>query len=170
MFGYEFLRFLKEGRTGCNIHGLELWTVRRPTLTRMSIWWLLGERNGNTFRLVLSMDTWHIRWGQNILLSSYLRSNSIHKILCCISLYSCMTLLFKKLRCLPPTTLFLILSPCLQHLENVIRQRIPSIISLINKTIDELNAELDRIGRPIAVDSGVKILTLISFLLLNELA
>lgn len=43
-----------------------------------------------------------------------------------------------------------------QHLETVIRQRIPSIISLINKTIDELNAELDRIGRPIAVDSGVK--------------
>lgn len=44
----------------------------------------------------------------------------------------------------------------LQHLEQVIRQKIPSIISLINKTIDELNAELDRIGRPIAVDSGVR--------------
>lgn len=43
-----------------------------------------------------------------------------------------------------------------QHLETVIRQRIPSIIALINKTIDELNAELDRIGRPIAVDSGVR--------------
>jgi hypothetical protein len=42
-----------------------------------------------------------------------------------------------------------------QHLEQVIRQKIPSIIALINKTIDELNAELDRIGRPIAVDSGV---------------
>jgi hypothetical protein len=40
-------------------------------------------------------------------------------------------------------------------LEQVIRQKIPSIIALINKTIDELNAELDRIGRPIAVDSGV---------------
>lgn len=52
--------------------------------------------------------------------------------------------------------------PCLhwllsvQHLEQVIRQKIPSIIALINKTIDELNAELDRIGRPIAVDSGVR--------------
>lgn len=43
-----------------------------------------------------------------------------------------------------------------QHLEQVIRQKIPSIIALINKTIDELNAELDRIGRPIAVDSGVR--------------
>lgn len=42
-----------------------------------------------------------------------------------------------------------------QHLEKVIRQRIPSIIALINKTIDELNAELDRIGRPIGVDGGV---------------
>lgn len=44
-----------------------------------------------------------------------------------------------------------------QHLEIVIRQRIPSIISLINKTIDELNAELDRIGRPIGSDGGVSI-------------
>lgn len=52
-----------------------------------------------------------------------------------------------------------------QHLETVIRQRIPSIIALINKTIDELNAELDRIGRPIAVDSGVKIGPYISFLI-----
>ncbi|KAK6921597.1 Dynamin stalk domain [Dillenia turbinata] len=42
-----------------------------------------------------------------------------------------------------------------QHLELVIRQRIPSIITLINKTIDELNAELDRIGRPVGVDSGI---------------
>ncbi|KAL1135519.1 hypothetical protein V6Z11_A12G179600 [Gossypium hirsutum] len=42
-----------------------------------------------------------------------------------------------------------------EHLELVIRQRIPSIIALINKTIDELNAELDRIGRPIATDGGL---------------
>lgn len=40
-------------------------------------------------------------------------------------------------------------------METVIRQRIPSIIALINKTIDELNAELDRIGRPVGVDGGV---------------
>lgn len=44
-----------------------------------------------------------------------------------------------------------------QHLEKVIRQRIPSIIALINKTIDELNAELDRIGRPIGVDGGAQL-------------
>ncbi|KAG5531034.1 hypothetical protein RHGRI_025851 [Rhododendron griersonianum] len=42
-----------------------------------------------------------------------------------------------------------------KHLETVIRQRIPSIIALINKTIDELNAELDRIGRPVGVDGGL---------------
>ncbi|XVE85490.1 hypothetical protein DITRI_Ditri17bG0094800 [Diplodiscus trichospermus] len=44
-----------------------------------------------------------------------------------------------------------------KHLEQVIRQRIPSIIALINKTIDELNAELDRIGRPIAADGGAQL-------------
>lgn len=44
-----------------------------------------------------------------------------------------------------------------KHLELVIRQRIPSIIALINKTIDELNAELDRIGRPIAADGGAQL-------------
>lgn len=42
-------------------------------------------------------------------------------------------------------------------MEVVIRQKIPSIIALINKTIDEINAELDRIGRPIAADGGVSI-------------
>ncbi|XVF85457.1 hypothetical protein PTKIN_Ptkin17bG0119400 [Pterospermum kingtungense] len=44
-----------------------------------------------------------------------------------------------------------------KHLELVIRQKIPSIIALINKTIDELNAELDRIGRPIAADGGAQL-------------
>ncbi|KHN15457.1 Dynamin-related protein 1C [Glycine soja] len=48
-----------------------------------------------------------------------------------------------------------------EHLEYVIRMKIPSIIALINKAIDELNAELDRIGRPIAVDSGAKLYTIL---------
>ncbi|XP_073140371.1 phragmoplastin DRP1C [Henckelia pumila] len=48
-----------------------------------------------------------------------------------------------------------------QHLETVIRQRIPSIIALINKTIDELNTELDRIGRPIATDGGAQLYTIL---------
>ncbi|CAI0459353.1 unnamed protein product [Linum tenue] len=48
-----------------------------------------------------------------------------------------------------------------KHLETVIRQRIPSIIALINKTIDEINAELDRVGRPIATDSGAQLYTIL---------
>ncbi|KAG6434507.1 hypothetical protein SASPL_106144 [Salvia splendens] len=41
-----------------------------------------------------------------------------------------------------------------RHLESVIRARIPSITSLINKSIDELEAEMDHLGRPIALDAG----------------
>uniref|UniRef100_A0A7C9AL26 Dynamin-type G domain-containing protein n=1 Tax=Opuntia streptacantha TaxID=393608 RepID=A0A7C9AL26_OPUST len=48
-----------------------------------------------------------------------------------------------------------------KHLEVVIRQKIPSIIALINKTIDEINAELDRIGRPIAADGGAQLYTIL---------
>ncbi|XP_043690237.1 phragmoplastin DRP1E-like isoform X2 [Telopea speciosissima] len=42
-------------------------------------------------------------------------------------------------------------------LESVIRARIPSIISLINKTIDELESEMDHLGRPIAIDAGAQL-------------
>ncbi|GMN38425.1 hypothetical protein TIFTF001_007653 [Ficus carica] len=48
-----------------------------------------------------------------------------------------------------------------EYLAKLLSKRIPSIISLINKTIDELNAELDRIGRPIAVDSGAQLYTIL---------
>ncbi|XP_010691975.2 phragmoplastin DRP1E [Beta vulgaris subsp. vulgaris] len=48
-----------------------------------------------------------------------------------------------------------------KHLESVIRARIPSIISLINKNIDELEAELDRLGRPIGVDAGAQLYTIL---------
>ncbi|XP_042486070.1 phragmoplastin DRP1C [Macadamia integrifolia] len=48
-----------------------------------------------------------------------------------------------------------------QHLEMVIRQRIPSIIALINKTIDEINAELDLLGRPIGSDGGAQLYTIL---------
>ncbi|KAK9740437.1 hypothetical protein RND81_03G035000 [Saponaria officinalis] len=48
-----------------------------------------------------------------------------------------------------------------KHLEVVIRQKIPGIIALINKTIDEINAELDRIGRPIAADGGAQLYTIL---------
>ncbi|XP_061370533.1 phragmoplastin DRP1E-like isoform X2 [Gastrolobium bilobum] len=48
-----------------------------------------------------------------------------------------------------------------QHLESVIRARIPSITSLINKTIEELESEMDHLGRPIAVDAGAQLYTIL---------
>lgn len=44
----------------------------------------------------------------------------------------------------------------LQHLESVIKARIPAILSLINRSIDELETELSHLGRPITVDAGVR--------------
>lgn len=48
-----------------------------------------------------------------------------------------------------------------KHLEAVIRARIPSIVALINKTVDELDAELDRLGRPVGGDSGAQLYTIL---------
>ncbi|PIA32575.1 hypothetical protein AQUCO_04400044v1 [Aquilegia coerulea] len=48
-----------------------------------------------------------------------------------------------------------------KHLEAVIRARIPSITSLINKTIDELESEMDHLGRPIALDAGAQLYTIL---------
>ncbi|KAJ9565501.1 hypothetical protein OSB04_001467 [Centaurea solstitialis] len=48
-----------------------------------------------------------------------------------------------------------------QHLESVIKAKIPGITSLINKGIDEMEAELDRLGRPIAVDAGAQLYTIL---------
>ncbi|PKA56091.1 Dynamin-related protein 1C [Apostasia shenzhenica] len=48
-----------------------------------------------------------------------------------------------------------------KHLETVIRQRIPSIIAMINKTINELETELNRIGRPIGSDTGAQLYTIL---------
>ncbi|GMY15270.1 dynamin-related protein 5A isoform X4 [Fagus crenata] len=44
-----------------------------------------------------------------------------------------------------------------KHLETVIKSRIPGLQSLINKTIAELEAELSRLGKPIASDAGGKL-------------
>ncbi|XP_072963106.1 phragmoplastin DRP1E-like [Typha angustifolia] len=48
-----------------------------------------------------------------------------------------------------------------KHLESVIRAQIPSITSLINKSIDELESEMDHLGRPIAVDAGAQLYTIL---------
>ncbi|XP_059656716.1 phragmoplastin DRP1E-like [Cornus florida] len=48
-----------------------------------------------------------------------------------------------------------------KHLESLIKARIPSIISLINTSIDELEAELDHLGRPVTVDAGAQLYTIL---------
>uniref|UniRef100_A0A0E0JMG6 Dynamin-type G domain-containing protein n=1 Tax=Oryza punctata TaxID=4537 RepID=A0A0E0JMG6_ORYPU len=47
-----------------------------------------------------------------------------------------------------------------KHLESVIKSRIPGIQSLITKGIAELEAELHRLGKPIAADAGGKLYTI----------
>jgi len=44
-----------------------------------------------------------------------------------------------------------------KHLETVIKSRIPGLQSLISKTINELEVELSRLGKPIASDAGGKL-------------
>ncbi|KAE8662456.1 Dynamin-related protein 1E [Hibiscus syriacus] len=46
-----------------------------------------------------------------------------------------------------------------KHLETVIKSRIPGLQSLINKTIMELEGELNHLGKPIATDAGGKLYT-----------
>ncbi|XP_023900849.1 phragmoplastin DRP1E [Quercus suber] len=48
-----------------------------------------------------------------------------------------------------------------KHLESVIKARIPGIASLINRSIDELEAELDHLGRPVAIDAGAQLYTIL---------
>uniref|UniRef100_A0A2N9H060 Dynamin-type G domain-containing protein n=1 Tax=Fagus sylvatica TaxID=28930 RepID=A0A2N9H060_FAGSY len=48
-----------------------------------------------------------------------------------------------------------------KHLESVIKARIPGIASLINRSIDELEAELDHVGRPVAIDAGAQLYTIL---------
>ncbi|KAF9607284.1 hypothetical protein IFM89_033491 [Coptis chinensis] len=53
------------------------------------------------------------------------------------------------------------LAKLLSKTEEVIRARIPNITSLINKTIDELESEMDHLGRPIALDAGAHLYTIL---------
>ncbi|KDP45954.1 hypothetical protein JCGZ_11857 [Jatropha curcas] len=48
-----------------------------------------------------------------------------------------------------------------KDLESVINARIPGIMSLINRSIDELEAELDHLGRPVAIDAGAQLYTIL---------
>ncbi|KAK8549586.1 hypothetical protein V6N13_073374 [Hibiscus sabdariffa] len=48
-----------------------------------------------------------------------------------------------------------------QHLESIIRTRLPGITSLINKSIEELEAELSHLGRYVTVDAGAQLYTIL---------
>lgn len=48
-----------------------------------------------------------------------------------------------------------------KYLELVIRAKLPRITSVINKSIDELESEMDRLGRPISVDAGAQLYTIL---------
>uniref|UniRef100_A0A803LU89 Dynamin-related protein 1E n=1 Tax=Chenopodium quinoa TaxID=63459 RepID=A0A803LU89_CHEQI len=48
-----------------------------------------------------------------------------------------------------------------RDLENVIKARIPGIASLIKKGIDEAESEVDQLGRPVAVDAGAQLYTIL---------
>ncbi|PRQ18623.1 putative dynamin central domain, dynamin, GTPase domain, GTPase effector domain, Dynamin superfamily [Rosa chinensis] len=48
-----------------------------------------------------------------------------------------------------------------KHLESVIKARIPAIASMINKSIDELESELDHFGKPVAIDAGAQLYTIL---------
>lgn len=69
------------------------------------------------------------------------------------------TILFNYLSWWPHDNLLVIV---LQHLESVIKSRIPGIQSLITKATAELETELCRLGKPIAADAGVRLLHVIS--------
>lgn len=57
----------------------------------------------------------------------------------------------------------------LQHLEAVIKARMPGILAMINKMIDDIETELNQIGRPLSNDAGVrmKCFFVLHFLLSN---
>eukprot|EP00850_Spirogloea_muscicola_P002385 SM000009S23514 [mRNA] locus=s9:452194:477102:- [translate_table: standard] len=48
-----------------------------------------------------------------------------------------------------------------KHLEAVIKARIPSIQALINNNIEELETEMNQLGRPIGVDAGAQLYTVL---------
>ncbi|GAB2273686.1 Phragmoplastin drp1e [Dionaea muscipula] len=47
------------------------------------------------------------------------------------------------------------------HLESLIKARLPSIASSISRNINELETELDHLGRPVAIDAGAQLYTIL---------
>ncbi|RAL52066.1 hypothetical protein DM860_014893 [Cuscuta australis] len=48
-----------------------------------------------------------------------------------------------------------------QRLESVIKAHLPAILSLINTSADELETELNHLGRPVAIDAGAHLYTIL---------
>ncbi|XP_015085921.1 dynamin-related protein 1E-like [Solanum pennellii] len=48
-----------------------------------------------------------------------------------------------------------------KHLESVIKARVPAILSLINSSIDELEAEMNYLGRPVAIDASAQLYSIL---------
>ncbi|KFK37264.1 hypothetical protein AALP_AA4G234900 [Arabis alpina] len=46
-------------------------------------------------------------------------------------------------------------------LESIIRKRIPNILALITRSIEELERELNQLGRPVAIDAGAQLYTIL---------
>ena len=105
-------------------------------------------------------------------LSSKMGSEYLAKLLSkvCVRLFhfKCEDLLFFCLLIFYRMAAYFLLLIRFQHLEAVIRARIPSITSLINKSIDELEGELDHLGRPIAIDAGVRSFISVSYIFLKK--
>lgn len=51
-----------------------------------------------------------------------------------------------------------------QQLEAIIKARVPGIMSLTNKRIDDIEEELDRLGKPTSIDNGVRLFSAVIFL------
>lgn len=48
-----------------------------------------------------------------------------------------------------------------KHLESVIKARVPAILTLINTSIDELEAEMSYLGKPVAIDASAQLYTIL---------
>ena len=56
----------------------------------------------------------------------------------------------------------------IQHLETVVKSKIPGIQSLISKTVSDLETDLPRLGKPIASDVGVSVIYRLLFWILVD--
>lgn len=56
----------------------------------------------------------------------------------------------------------------IQHLETVVKSKIPGIQPLLSKTVSDLETELPRLGKPIVSDAGVSVIYRLLFWILGD--